>query len=433
MNINNKITNVYIFLMMTVFLLLTAGYDYTDLIDLKYRLFLFICGGYCAAVIFFKIHCMTLINRNDSGFFKRSSYTGRADYGSSLLLAAFIALYMIFTAISSAISEYFPGTLTGFGRHDGLITICIYCLSGIFAAEYYEYSAWQLTVFKICSAIYCLICAMQLTGLNPLWLYPDGYTYADGGQKYAGQFLGTTGNSDLSAAVLAAIAVIFIFHALNTSSYIPDLILAFSAFVILAAAKQLAGITAVILTVIILFPLAFKKSRRFKKYYYLIITLCIILGISAGIALLLSDAAPSLGNGRLFIYRQLLPLVSEHIWFGGGADTLAFRTDAGFVRYDESADLVINASIDTAHCEFLNILINQGLPALVSYLCICAVTLYKAFFLKGGSVRFIAGAAFLCWIIQSTFSFSSCAAAPFLWIFLGIACSRTKTGIFRPL
>ena len=57
------------------------------------------------------------------------------------------------------------------------------------------------------SAALCdLLVLVQLTGRNPLWLYPAGLNYFDGDVAYSGFYAGAAGNIDFTAFLLALCA-----------------------------------------------------------------------------------------------------------------------------------------------------------------------------------------------------------------------------------
>ena len=125
------------------------------------------------------------------------------------------------------------------------------------------------------------------------------------------------------------------------------------------------------------------------------------------------------GSGRLYIWRSVVPLVPERPLLGGGPDTLGLRTDAAFERYDETLGILIHSSIDTAHNDYLNILVNQGIPALLLYLG--ALTASALRWLRNGAgdpAAAICGCAALGYCIQAFFGISSPISTPYLWLAL---------------
>ena len=98
---------------------------------------------------------------------------------------------------------------------------------------------------------------------------------------------------------------------------------------------------------------------------------------------------------------------------------------AAFERYDESLNIFIRSSIDNAHNEFLQILVNQGLFALMSFVGIIISSLTR--WLKNGNQHVsvtICGGAVLGYIIQALFGISSPVSSPFFWIALSFVISE---------
>ena len=77
---------------------------------------------------------------------------------------------------------------------------------------------------------------------------------------------------------------------------------------------------------------------------------------------------PTFGSGRIRIWKEVLRLIGEHPLLGGGPDTLAQRVTFTFSRYVPEVGTTIEAAVDSAHNDLLNIAVNLGLPALGFYL-----------------------------------------------------------------
>lgn len=137
--------------------------------------------------------------------------------------------------------------------------------------------------------------------------------------------------------------------------------------------------------------------------------------------LLHGELDPKLGSSRIAIWQNVLKLVPERLFLGGGPDTLAARLNFSFQRYNEATGTMIQSVVDTAHNDYLNILVNTGLFSLLAYLgaLISAAvgTLKVAVHNKTAVVLFV---ALLCYLIQIFFSFSICIVSPFFWICLGL-------------
>ena len=90
---------------------------------------------------------------------------------------------------------------------------------------------------------------------------------------------------------------------------------------------------------------------------------------------------------------------------------------AEFQRYDEEKGMLFRAAIDTAHNEYLNILVNEGLLALIPYLA--ALLLSFVAFVKENpknTAAAVCGAGVLGYSIQAFFGLRMCITAPFFWL-----------------
>ena len=143
-------------------------------------------------------------------------------------------------------------------------------------------------------------------------------------------------------------------------------------------------------------------------------------------ALLQGNWDDSYGSNRLYIWRQVWALVREAPLLGGGPDTLGFRGLTGFSRFNEATGTVVSGSIDAAHNEYLNILVNQGALALGAYGSALCVSLFRWWKGTGSRARTVAGAAALFYLAQAFFGMSSCITAPYLWMALAIINNKNE-------
>lgn len=77
---------------------------------------------------------------------------------------------------------------------------------------------------------------------------------------------------------------------------------------------------------------------------------------------------PSFGSGRVRIWDEVVHLIGQAPLLGGGPDTLVARMGFTFTRYSQETGAMIEAAVDVAHNDFLNIAVNLGLPALAFYM-----------------------------------------------------------------
>lgn len=223
LSLENIITGLFIMLMGSVFLLCAQGYR--TISDGKYHMFIIVCGGYCAIMIFVAFqrfvlgsgglarHEVLLKDAADPAMEEAAGAAagasaavgGHATRGYDRIGAVTrtaAVIYIILTLISALCSDYFPETMFGSGRHEGTLTIAIYGLTFIFVSRHYRPHLLHAAVFGASVIAFDIISLLQAAGMNPFGLYPDGLSWADRNVKYSGEFIGTIGNADLVSAFL---------------------------------------------------------------------------------------------------------------------------------------------------------------------------------------------------------------------------------------
>lgn len=417
-----RVTAVFLAAMAVVFLLSVGAGGYTNITHFKYALFLILCGLYFSAMAVSLFLC-----RRTEGRFPRPRLTA---------VHRLLLLFLLFTAVSAVASPYFPHTLIGYHRYEGLLTVVCYVFSALLVSFYGEAKPWLLWVFALSMTAFCIICFLQFLGWNPFGLYPEGLNYYDGNVAYRYEFLGTVGNVGLVAAVLAIAAPVFAVALVRVKGrkrfflWIPFV----SVLAVTVLSKVAAAYAAVFGGLLLLVPLAMITDRR-KKIFVLLLICCVLL--AALLFLFLFDCGEGtlhefhlllhgewdddFGTGRLFIWRNVLALVPENPLFGGGCDTLGQRMTAEFQRYDPKKNVMYRASIDTAHNEYLNILVNEGALALAAY--VAALFLSFIAFLRKNPQNVplaVCGGAMLGYSIQAFFGLRMCITAPFFWLCWGL-------------
>lgn len=343
--------------------------------------------------------------------------------------------------LSAFLSPYFPETLLGACRYDGLLTLLLYAL--IFAGV----SSWArprkkyVYALAASSVVCCVVALLQLLDINALGLFPEGLGYYDSGKLYSGAFLGTIGNIDVLAAYFCVCIPLFAAVPALTSDR-RDLLLLIPAALclcVLLISGVASGLLAAVFAALAGVPyIAFLKGR---KRLCLVIVICSAAAAAAGLcfvyfhggesgtlselsAVLHGRIEDSFGSSRVRIWRECLPLVGERPLFGGGPDTLGLRTDLSFSRFVESTGVTLKTRVDNAHNEFLGYLVNTGLAGLASYISVLACSFLKA--VKNGagdSLRPAFICSVSCYLVQSLFGLGLCLVAPLVWIMAGLMCS----------
>ncbi len=388
--------------------------------------------------------------------------------------------YFLLCLLSSLFSPWRKTALLGGSRSEGFLHLGLYVLSFLTLSLHSFPKRGLLCALAAGVLLLDLICLAQLVGLDPLGLYPPGLGWADRELRYPGAYLGTTGNTGQTGAVLAAASALFYLSILRAGGRrflllpVPVLsafllsamdvtgpMLALGLTMLLAlplygdSRKRLArwgGLTALMLAgllwritgpgaalnLTVLAGLLLRAERRapdeggFRALSRVLLSFLILLALwlvlnyrgwygplrEAG-ALLRLRPEDGMGSGRIYIWRQVLAAVPERLWLGGGPDTLDLRGLPPYSYVSPESGRSVTLHIDAAHCEYLHTLVCCGLPAAACHLGlgVCAA---MVFFRRRGAARVCAGGAF-CYALQAFFGISMCAAAPIFWVLLALS------------
>jgi len=423
-----QVTDLYVAGIMTVFLLWPGTRGYAGITQQKAWAYFMMTGGYLAVILLIR-----LVFRKDGGM-PAPNWRGAI---KKLTLPQWLILgYWGFSALSAMCSVDRAISLMGGPRAEGLLTISLYCGSFLLVSFFGRAGCWMLALFGVSMSANCVLALSQLAGHNPLGLYPEGMNYYDGLVRYAGQFLGTVGNVDLLSALLALGIPVFWIGLLRLEDRRKYLLVVplGLCLAVLGWVWVEGGVVAVLGGLILGIPVVLKTQRQ-RRRAAAVAGAVLVLGF-AGVyvfgervggfvfeahELLHGRVEDSFGSGRIYIWRNVLELVSERLLLGGGPETLGLRTDAAFERYDPHLGLVIRSAVDVAHNEYLNVLVNQGLPALVCMLgalVTAAVRWVKRS--PENPAAAVCGGAVLGYCIQAFFGIGSPITAPFFWTAFGL-------------
>lgn len=132
---------------------------------------------------------------------------------------------------------------------------------------------------------------------------------------------------------------------------------------------------------------------------------------------LLGRGQDSFGSYRLGVWRQTLALSREHLLLGNGSDTFWFA----FREHLQKAGISFPESFDNPHNEYLALLVNDGLPALLCYLLLLGCTFRRC---RKNPRQWALLAGLTAYAVQGIFSFSICIVAPMFWAVLGMGAVR---------
>ena len=343
------------------------------------------------------------------------------------------AAYLAFSALSALCSPYGAATLLGGTRREGLLTLALYVAMFCFLARYLRAGRRLLYLAALSVALCDLLAVVQLTGRNPLGLYPAGLDYFDGDRVYAGFYAGTSGNIDFTAFLLALAACVFALALarLRLRALAPALALTLFVLFRLGVSGAWAGLAfAAVWGLALCFPK--RRKTMLLLSAFLSAAALVFVRLYRGANQTLTEASRLLrgefdgafGSGRLAIWRDCLYLARERPLLGGGPDTLWLRGLEPFSWYRGGGATPVD--ITAAHNEYLNILVNQGALALAAYLALLGIALVRCF-RRAEEPRFaLCGAGLLCYAAMAAFSVSTCITAPYVWLLLALA-QKEKT------
>ena len=342
-----------------------------------------------------------------------------------------IALFLLMGALSAVFSEYGEICLIGADRFDGYVTTLLYGV--IFFGVTFLGTPRRRYVWVMGAActVCCVIAVLQLGGLDPFRLYPEGLNYYDKYEAMNAPFLGTIGNTGLLAGYLCLAAPLLIVfavlseHTADTFLLLPGAL----ALGVLATCDIDAGVFGVAVCLLATVPMVLRDRRASR------IAACVSGGGTlAGLAALyfwpgtsgtlwemsqvlhghLSD---EFGSHRGQIWKQCWLLAKETLWLGGGPGTNSQRIDIRWSRYIEALGKERVVVVGNTHNVYLGYFMSIGLIGVLAYVGAAACSLVTWFRRRTSGALYPAlGSAFLCFMVQDFFSIGLCLTTPMLFV-----------------
>jgi len=302
-------------------------------------------------------------------------------------------------------------------------------------------------------ALFFVIVLQQRGGHNPFMLYPGGRSYAQNPE-----FQGTIGNIDMGTGYLLLLAGLFLYAILQyfpnfssstlqnrklrlfppTLSLLPlgiiSLAFVFSLYLIITMDVQFGIISLGVLFLVTLLRFIPKKYRLPVLILLIIAVLLVVWfwpfyggGIWELHEIFHGRIRLSFGSDRIAVWYYSLLLSGESLLTGGGSGTFASR----FNHFIQDNNLIIPAEqdgrplpnvFDAPHSEYLTQLVNHGLPALILFVALLLLSIFRR------RDRYLplltpCSAAVLCYAVQGIFSYPVCLVAPMFWILLALSFS----------
>lgn len=130
-------------------------------------------------------------------------------------------------------------------------------------------------------------------------------------------------------------------------------------------------------------------------------------------------AQDQFGSWRLGAWRHALDMSRDSLLFGNGPDTFYYALRDHLQQLGAS----LGENFDNPHNEYVAILSNNGLPALLLYLALLAGALIGCLRAKQWALALAIG----CYGAQGFFSFSICLVSPMFWAVLGMAAAQLQS------
>ncbi len=124
------------------------------------------------------------------------------------------------------------------------------------------------------------------------------------------------------------------------------------------------------------------------------------------------------GSWRLGAWRHTLDMSHDSLLFGNGPDTFYYALQDHLQQVGAS----LGENFDNPHNEYVAILSNNGLPALLLYLVLLVCVLAGCIRAKRWALALAVG----CYAMQGFFSFSICLVSPMFWAVMGMAAAQLQ-------
>ncbi len=355
---------------------------------------------------------------------------------------------LLWTVLSCLFSPY-PGSpwWFGTGRREGLATQLCY-LALFFLFSFSKVCKKVVLTAAGCGVlVFFAVVLIQRAGGNPFGLYPEGSGY-----EFAPDFQGTIGNVDMCSAYLVILCGLFLPELVGVlrdlvqkartvpsspRKSVKQVFYACLLLVSLAAAVYLlftihvfSGQLALTVLVAVVLVRLLPKKARLPILVLLLAAVLLLVWFWPGEEgteiwelheILQGRPQYAFGSGRLGVLARTRTMLQTEgrLLLGTGADTFAKRFNAFLMTYEMAHpdEPYLDGYYDSPHCEYLALISNCGIPALLCFLAlIVCCCLGRSPWCD----------TVLAYSVQLLFSFSVCLVAPMFWVVLGLTFTGKK-------
>ncbi|GFZ32524.1 hypothetical protein CSC2_30500 [Clostridium zeae] len=346
------------------------------------------------------------------------------------LLLLFIGILFISSLMGVDIQNSFIGKVTD--REPFLLYLC-YFINFLLLSKKFKLSKGFINILLIFASIVSLYSFIQFFGINPIPLDKVRKTMAY-------QPFSTIGYRNAIGAYISLFLPIAtaLFMYKGEKKYILATAILFLGLV---SSTTRSSWVALIVCIAILFVLSLKNKKRLLNLGIVLITMFVIFfginylksGAINARLLSISDDAMSLkqsgnemaGSGRIYIWKNGIKLLWDKPVLGYGVDNFSTAFLGAHKSETEFMVKSLGGVVTKAHNEYLQILICNGIFALLLYLWILAAIVLKAGAkaVKEGNIHLIAiTLGIMGYCVQAFLNISIVSVAPIFWAMLGIGC-----------
>lgn len=355
---------------------------------------------------------------------------------------------LLWTVLSCLFSPY-PGSpwWFGTGRREGLATLLCY-LALFFLFSFSKVCKKAVLTAAGCGVlVFFAVVLIQRAGGNPFGLYPEGSGY-----EFAPDFQGTIGNVDMCSAYLVILCGLFLPELVGVlrdlvrkartvpsspRKSVKQVFYACLLLVSLAAAVYLlftihvfSGQLALAVLIAVVLVRLLPKKARLPILVLLLAAVLLLVWFWPGEEsteiwelheILQGRPQYAFGSGRLGVLARTRTMLQTEgrLLLGTGADTFAKRFNAFLMTYEitHPDEPYLDGYYDSPHCEYLALISNCGIPALLCFLALIICCCLGASPWRD---------SVLAYSVQLLFSFSVCLVAPMFWVVLGLTFTGKK-------
>lgn len=412
----DKIRKIYLISILGIYPLFPGLHGYEDISREKIVFFVL-----CSLALFIAL----AVSRDRKDFLSRAGLSEIAAF----IFAAAAALSFLFSRIER------EKLLLG-QNYDGLILILLFVLV-FFALSGGIYKREDIVmILFVSSLLAALVCVLQLMGLNPLRLYPEGARLSGRGKDYSGVYLGTFGNQNLLSAYFSLLAPFFIWEIIFSKNprrfwlFVPAALFVFISVRLRQSAFLISFSVCLLLALLI-------RVAGGRRAGYIIAGFLLALLAFFGIVYFINPENETLfelheilhgrtsaqfGSKRLMIWAETLEIFKKRPIAGHGPASLPYLFTLSFKRFVPETGTVLISYLNSAHNEFLSHLAQLGVLGLSAHIFFIAAVLKGV---KYGPDTGLALAA-AGYLFYSFFGNLGGAVTPLFYIFMALAAASSK-------